>query len=65
VILRPENEKNWLDPDLQDPTVVTELLEPVSQDLIETYEVSTYVNSPKNQGTKVVQPMGYQETLLF
>jgi putative SOS response-associated peptidase YedK len=65
VILRPENEERWMDPDLQDSTAVTNLLEPVDQELLETYEVSTYVNSPKNQGERVIQAMDYQETLLF
>ncbi|TFG99022.1 MAG: SOS response-associated peptidase, partial [Candidatus Thorarchaeota archaeon] len=65
VILRTENEKSWLDPDLQDTSAIGDLLEPVSPDLLEAYEISTFVNSPKNQGVKVIQPMDYQDSLLF
>ena len=65
VILRPENEERWMNPDLQEPSEITKLLDPVDQDLLETYEISTFVNSPKNQGEQVIRAMDFQETLLF
>jgi putative SOS response-associated peptidase YedK len=64
VILRHENEDKWLDPDLQDTTQVMSLLQPVEEDLMEAYEVSTYVNSPKNQDSVVIRPVDHHATSL-
>jgi putative SOS response-associated peptidase YedK len=65
VILRPENEDRWLDPELQDVSEITQLLEPVDSDLMESYEVSTYVNSPRNQDSNVIRPVGHEATHLL
>jgi len=65
VILRPENEDSWLDSELQEVQEVTRLLEPVDFDLMESYEVSTYVNSPRNQDSNVIRPVNHQATHLL
>jgi len=65
VILRPENEDSWLDSELQDVQEITQLLEPVDSELMETYEVSTYVNSPRNQDSNVIRPVNHQATRLL
>jgi len=55
VILRPENEEAWLNPDLQEVESIKHLLDPVSADLMEEYEISTYVNDPKHTGKQIIQ----------
>lgn len=57
VILRPENEDRWLDPELQETALIADLLEPVESNLLESYKVSTYVNSPKNRDSVVIRPI--------
>jgi len=57
VILRPENEDRWLDPELQETAQIAALLEPVESGLLESFEVSTYVNSPKNRDSVVIRPI--------
>lgn len=65
VILRPENEDRWLDPVLQEIAEIDDLLEPVESDLLESYEVSTYVNSPKNRDSVVVRPVDHHVAQLI
>lgn len=55
VILNPEEEKIWLDPSLDNTTQLSELLRPLPEDLMEAYEVSPLVNSPKNNSIDLVQ----------
>ncbi|MFW9959199.1 MAG: SOS response-associated peptidase [Candidatus Odinarchaeota archaeon] len=59
VILRPENEDKWLDSELQDVQEITHLLNPIDTDLLEAYEVSTHVNSPRNQDSNVIRPVNH------
>jgi putative SOS response-associated peptidase YedK len=55
VILKPEDEKIWLDPSIQNPKSLNQLLKPLPEDLMEAYEVSSLVNSPKNNSPNLVQ----------
>lgn len=48
VILTLENEKEWLNPSLQDKEVLKSMLLPFDATLMEAYPVSSEVNSPKN-----------------
>jgi len=64
VILQPENEDKWLDPEFQNLEGITPLLKPVDSDLLEAYEVSTYVNSPRNQDSNVIRPVNHHATRL-
>lgn len=48
VILTKENEKEWLNPSLQDKEVLKGMLIPYDATLMEAYPVSNEVNSPKN-----------------
>ena len=48
VILTRENEKEWLNPSLQDKEVLKSMLIPYDAALMEAYPVSSEVNSPKN-----------------
>ena len=55
VILKPEDEKYWLDPSIQDISKLNHLLRPLEQGLMEAYEVSPLVNSPKNNSIELIQ----------
>jgi len=48
VILDPNQEATWLDPDLRDFKELKPLLKPYKNEELEAYPVSTTVNSPKN-----------------
>jgi putative SOS response-associated peptidase YedK len=55
VILKPEDEKNWLDPSISDTSKLQSLLKPLEPSLMEAYEVSPLVNSPKNNSIQLIQ----------
>jgi putative SOS response-associated peptidase YedK len=55
VILKKNDEKTWLDPSISDPIYLTPLLRPLEANLMEAYEVSTQVNSPKNNSIDLIQ----------
>jgi putative SOS response-associated peptidase YedK len=55
VILKPEDEKIWLDPTINSPKSLDYLLKPLPEDLMEAYEVSSLVNSPKNNSPNLIQ----------
>lgn len=48
VILTRENEKEWLNPSLQEKEILKSMLLPFDAALMEAYPVSSEVNSPKN-----------------
>jgi putative SOS response-associated peptidase YedK len=56
VILRREYEDMWLDPDLKYVDKLLPLLAPYPSDMMEGYEVSTLVNSPKNDTPECIKP---------
>ena len=53
VILSEETEPLWLDPMTEGPGILQPLLSPSPAEEMESYLVSTYVNSPHNQGSGV------------
>jgi putative SOS response-associated peptidase YedK len=55
VILKREDEPVWLDPNLSDTKVLNPLLVPFDERLMDTYEVSSLVNSPKNNSIELIQ----------
>ncbi len=55
VILNPEDEQNWLDPSIHDSHLLNQYLRPFSPELMEAFEVSTDVNSPKNNSERLIQ----------
>lgn len=55
VILRPEDEKIWLDPANNNPKSLEHLLKPLPKNLMDAYEVSSLVNSPKNNSPNLIQ----------
>ena len=56
VILHQKDEAVWLDPELRDPEKLLTLLKPYPSDEMEMYEVSTIVNSPKNDVPECIKP---------
>ena len=57
VILPREMEEFWLDRDVQDVAVLENALTAYPSELMQTYQVSTLVNSPRNNGPQVVEPV--------
>lgn len=57
VILTPESEKTWLNPEITCYTELEQLFEPHLDDLMQYYEVSTLVNSPKNDVPDCIVPI--------
>jgi len=55
VILKREDEQTWLDPTIRTPQELNRLLTPLPEELIEAYEVSSLVNSPKNNSPQLIQ----------
>ena len=55
VILKPEGEKTWLDPSVNEPKKLNHLLQPLPEDLMEAYEISSLVNSPKNNSPSLIE----------
>jgi len=57
VMLSEEAEALWLDPLTEDPAVLKQLLVPFPPELMDSYPVSTLVNSPRNQGKEIIEPV--------
>ena len=55
VILAPENYATWLDTQEREPDAFTPFFKPYPADQMQTYPVSTYVNSPKNNSPQCIQ----------
>ena len=58
VILDPDVESVWLDPDIDDTSALSELLVPYPSDLMTAYEVSRIVNSAANDVPECIAPVG-------
>ena len=57
VILPRDLEEFWLDTDVQEPSFLSQVLVPYPDNELDTYEVSTLVNSAANDGPAVIQPI--------
>ena len=57
VVLPRKLESFWLDHDIQDPAALCDALIPYPAEQMEVCEVSTLVNSPSNNGPKLVVPV--------
>jgi putative SOS response-associated peptidase YedK len=57
VILPPNAYETWLHPDMQDTDYLKTLLQPYPADEMDAYEVSTLVNSPKNDDPSILEPL--------
>lgn len=54
VILKPGDEKTWLDPTIHNPNELNHLLKPLAAEIMEAYEVSNLVNSQKNNSAHLI-----------
>lgn len=57
VILRKEDEEDWLNPDNAETDKLLSLLTPYPANNMEAYPVSTLVNSPKNNFPELLKPI--------
>lgn len=57
VILSPVKEEEWLNPDNQSVSDLSQMLKPYSSRQMEAFEVSDFVNSPSNQGPLCLRPV--------
>jgi putative SOS response-associated peptidase YedK len=57
VILPADRQEAWLDPRLDDSEYVKSLLQPYPAEEMKMYEVSTIVNSPKNDVADCIEPV--------
>jgi putative SOS response-associated peptidase YedK len=57
VVVPTDLRSAWLDPALTDPTSVRDLLASVPPPVLDTYEVSTEVNSARNDGPQLIEPV--------
>jgi putative SOS response-associated peptidase YedK len=64
VILKQDDEAKWLNTQNEDIDSLSELLKKYPANKMEAYEVSTYVNSPKNTSSQCIRP-STQTTLDF
>jgi putative SOS response-associated peptidase YedK len=58
VILQEKDESRWLDPEFKDTDKLKFLLQPYPASMMEAYEVSSIVNSAKNNSPKCIEPVG-------
>jgi putative SOS response-associated peptidase YedK len=57
VILRPEDEEQWLDVSRTTFAKARPLLKPLPAELMDAHDVSTIVNSAKYDGPDCIQPV--------
>ena len=55
VILSQETEALWLDPMTEDTEILDQLLAPSPAEYMAGYQVSQFVNSPRNSGPECIQ----------
>ena len=55
VILNPKDEKVWLDPTIQDTNYLQQFLKSFDTEQMEAFEVSSDVNSPKNNSSNLIE----------
>ncbi len=56
VILNRSDEEQWLDPEVQEPEILQQLLKPCRASRLAAAEVSPLINSPKNNSPDVFDP---------
>lgn len=57
VILQPQDYDVWLDPQVQTPEVLQQLLQPYPSEAMTAYPVSTVVNSSKHNSPDCIKPL--------
>jgi putative SOS response-associated peptidase YedK len=54
VILQKKDESTWINPEHEDTEKLLGLLKPYPDRQLEAYEISTYVNKPRNEGPQCI-----------
>ena len=62
VILGADDLKDWLDPEIHEQDALAKLMQPCPSDWLESAEVSTLVNSPKNNTEEVTLPVSVSDS---
>jgi len=57
VILKSENHDMWINPDITDTEYISDFLKPYPSEEMELYEISTFVNNPKNDSPECIEPI--------
>jgi len=57
VILKSENHDMWINPDITDTENISDFLKPYPSEEMELYEISTFVNNPKNDSAECMEPI--------
>jgi putative SOS response-associated peptidase YedK len=57
VILHPQEFDQWLDRDLTEYEELKQVFQPYPADLMDIYQVSTTVNSPRNDSPELIKPL--------
>ncbi|SDM69970.1 SOS response-associated peptidase [Sediminibacillus halophilus] len=57
VILPKEAEDDWIAPVKRSPEEVSSFIEELPSEPLQAYDVSTFVNSPKNEGETCIKPL--------
>jgi putative SOS response-associated peptidase YedK len=57
VILPPERYDDWMDPSVREPETLLPLLAPYPAEQMTMHKVKTTVNSPRNEGPDLVEPV--------
>lgn len=57
VIVRPEHESLWLDPEIKDVDKLRVVLEPLGNDALAMYRVSSEVNTPAKDAPELIAPV--------
>ncbi len=57
LFLGPQDYELWLDPEVHEPDKVSPLLKPYPEKEMEVYPVGFDVNSPKQDGEGLIQPL--------
>lgn len=57
VIVQPQHYSVWLDREIQDPEAVLPLLKSAPEGALKMYDVSTFVNSPRNETPDCIAPL--------
>ena len=64
MVIRPESWADWLDPANTEPGDLQALLAPAMAGGLATYPVSTAVNSVRNNGPELIEPLPADRTAL-
>src|SRR5450432_1741831 len=57
MLVEPQNWARWLDPRIDDPEMLSELLVPAAAGRLEAFAVSTQVNDVRNNGPELIEPV--------